>query len=158
MRRCVSSEGREYNEVEQFCSYTVEKRDGSRSYIVQFVRGAGDEQFFRYFLDDSAGPGAGERIFTRRKRTINRDDVVECLAEEGTRHALHVVPKTHLEAIITSFEVTDTIRASGLSQALNTLCQPLVAATGVDFNPIELLLKGGEKIAGKIVEDRCVIS
>ena len=44
MRRCISSERKEYNEQEQFASYTVEKRGGTRSYIVQFVREQGGSE------------------------------------------------------------------------------------------------------------------
>lgn len=162
MRKCISRENREYNEQEQFVSYTLEKRNGARSYIVQFVRGEGEEQFFRYSLEDSAGPGAGEREFSRRKRIMNREDVEGYLAEEGTRYALNIVPKrtntlNNLDVIISSFESVDAIRATGLSQALAGFCRPFIEATGINLNPVELTLEFFEGMASKKVEGRCAI-
>lgn len=156
MRKCILS-NKEYDSQNQFASYTVEEQDGKRSYIVQFVRGEGEEQFFRYFLEDPSGPGLGERAFVRRKRTINENDVVECLAKDGTRSALNIVPKDHLEAIINSFDAIDTVRELGMARALNIFCKPFKDLTGIDINPVEISLQLTEKVSGKKVEGRCLL-
>ncbi len=157
MRRCVTTAEKEYNEETEFACYTVEKANGARSYILQFVRGRGDEQFFRYSLEDTAAPGAGERDFRRRTRIMNFDGVQDYLAEEGAHYALNIVSKGYLERSISIFEGVDMIRSSGLAQALENLCRPFVQLTGVNFNAVDLLLQLPERIAGKTVEGRCNI-
>ena len=157
-RKCISTEEKKYDEENFFCTYTVEKSDGSRSYVLQFVRGEGGEQFIHYFLDDSADSKKDVRVFNRKKRTTDRESIVLLLAEAGTHHGLNITPKKYLERVINLLDASGMISESGPSQAFSVLVEPIKKLTGIEVNPAKLISTLVDMAAVKKAENRCVIS
>jgi hypothetical protein len=145
MRKCViSEENKEYDEESEFASYVLQKKDYSRSLIFQFVRGKGDEQFNIVNLTlQNSTPLAATSIATKQEffpscAIATRKQVEDLIAEEGSAYALNIVPKAHLEVIISTFEAIGIIQSSNAAKAFNTLCEPVKKMTGIEINPVEL--------------------
>lgn len=157
MLKCIGTD-QEYNEDTHFVTYTIEKSDMTRSYVLQFVQGEneskGKEEFHCYFLQDPSPNSGQERKFERRYRILNEDDLLNKLAQEGTRYTMHILSKENilLQRIHQSFNSIDTIRATGLVKALDAFCKPFIEATGVNINPVEVTLKIVESITCKKAE------
>ncbi|MDF2690996.1 MAG: hypothetical protein K0S29_851 [Gammaproteobacteria bacterium] len=168
MRTCIiSSEGKTYDENTEFASYSVQKTDGSRILILQFIRGRGDEQFvlisltkntstvFATSTGAAATPATTEEEFKSTYNIASESKVSQLLREEGVAYALNIVPKQYLEPILHNFETISTIRAAGASKALATLCEPVKKLTGIEINPVELALQVSERIGDIKSQNRC---
>jgi hypothetical protein len=162
MLKCIGTD-QEYNPDTHFVTYTIEKSDKTRSYVLQFVQGEneskGKEEFHCYSLQDPSPHSGQERNFERRYRIINEDDLLNKLAQEGTRYTMHILPKQNylLQRIHQSFNSVDTIRATGLAKALDVLCKPFMELTGININPVKVTLTIVEMGACKKAETGCRI-
>jgi hypothetical protein len=169
MKECVvSQDGKEYDENTEFVSYSLQKKNGSRIVILQFVRGRGDEQFALVSLTQNSSniftitnnAQTAEKEYQGSYNIAMESDVKTTLEEEGVAYALNILPKDNLEAILHAFEGVNVVRAAGIVRALSIVCEPVKKLTGVEINPVELTLQVAERYTVKEAEGRgfCAIS